>query len=221
MVTLNWGKRLLLPFAGTCLLMSLALAPVAAQTTGYTNLSVKGRVQLEIPDNWTINDAEHRRRVKDLSEKSTGIEDQHTASLSVRSFPTPSRMFVRVSFLKLDPPITQSMVRKDVKANRQQVIRELADAWKKGLPIMRTSLVKIGVREVGRTSFAVESLGGQTALVIRYGLSSTINPSETMRYAQYHVPLGAEKAVITLSYIEGDQSIRLAHDRIKKSFVIR
>jgi hypothetical protein len=42
-----------------------------------------------------------------------------------------------------------------------------------------------------------------------------------MRVAQYHVPLGAEKALITLSYIEGDQQAIAAHNRLKNSIVIR
>jgi len=51
-----------------CLLASVALS-AAAQTTGYTKLNVKGRVQLEVPSDWTISDAEQRRRVKEFSEK--------------------------------------------------------------------------------------------------------------------------------------------------------
>ena len=42
-----------------------------------------------------------------------------------------------------------------------------------------------------------------------------------MKVAQYHVPLGAEKALITLSYIDGDQGAMAAHDRLKNSIVIR
>jgi hypothetical protein len=201
--------------------MSSMVVPVAAQSAGYTSLNVKGRVQLEIPDDWTINDAEHRKRVRDLSEKLIGIQAQHTASLSVHSFPTPSRMFVRVSFLKLEPPITQAQVRKEVQANHQQVIMDFADTWKEESPTMWTGLAKTGVKEVGRPSFAVEPIGSQTALVIRYSRTSTINPAETMRVAQYHVPLGAEKALITLSYIDGDQGAMAAHDRLKKSIAIR
>lgn len=221
MVTLNLGRRWLLTLASACLLMSWALAPAAAQPAGYTKLNVKGRVQLEIPDDWTINDAEHRKRVKDLGEKLTGIQTQYTASLSVQSFPIPSRMFVRVSFLKLEPPITQAEVRKEVQADRQQVIRDLADMWKEESPVMWAGLAKNGVKEVGRPSFAVEPLGGQTALVIRYGRTSTINPAETMKVAQYHIPLGTEKALITLSYIDGDQGAMAAHYRLKNSIVIR
>ena len=86
---------------------------------------------------------------------------------------------------------------------------------------MWAGLAKNGVKEVGRPSFAVEPLGGQFALIIRYGRTSTANPAETVRVTQYHVPLGAEKAVITLSYIDGDQKAMAAHDRLNSSFVIR
>lgn len=196
-------------------------APAAAQTTGYTKLNVKGRVQIEVPDNWTINDAEHRKRVKELGEKLTGIQTQHTASLSVQSYPAPSRMFVRVSFMKVDPPISQADVRQEVQANRQQVLRDLADTWKEESPVMWAGLAKNGIKEVGRASVAVEPLGGQIAMVIRYGRTSSANSSETMKVAQYHVPLGAEKALITLSYIDGDQGAMAAHDRLKNSIVIR
>ena len=125
-------------------------APAAAQTTGYTKLNVKGRVQIEVPDNWTINDAEHRKRVKELGEKLTGIQTQHTASLSVQSYPAPSRMFVRVSFMKVDPPISQAELRQEVQANRQQVLKDLADTWKEESPVMWAGLAKKGIKEVGR-----------------------------------------------------------------------
>ena len=129
MATLNIGKRWLMTLASAFFIMSWPLASAEAQPAGYTNLNVKGRVQLEIPDAWTINDAEHRKRIKDLSEKLTGIQATHTTSLSAQSFPTPSKMFVRVSFLALEPPLTPSEMRKEVQANRQQLVKELADMW--------------------------------------------------------------------------------------------
>lgn len=204
-----------------CVCLLILGAPATAQTTGYTKLNVKGRVQIEVPDNWTINDAEHRKRVKEFGEKLTGIQTQHTASLAVQSYPAPSRMFVRVSFIPQNPPISQIEVRQEVQANRQQVLKDLADTWKEESPVMWAGLAKNGIKEVGRASVAVEPLGGQTALVIRYGRTSSVNSSETMKVAQYHVPLGAEKALITLSYIDGDQGAMAAHDRLKNSIVIR
>ncbi len=215
------AKRILVCLVSSCILIAASTAPARAQSTEYRKLSLKGRVQLEVPNAWTINDAENRRRVKELGEKITGIAVQHTASLSVQSFPVPSRMFVRVSFLELEPPITQTALRKEVQADRRQVIRDLTDMWKEESPLMWTSLAKNGVKEVGRATFTAEALGGQTALVIRYGRTSTANPTETMRVAQYHIPLGDEKALITLSYIDGDTGAMTAHDRLKNSIVIR
>ena len=130
-------------------------------------------------------------------------------------------MFVRVSFIPQTPPIFQAEVRQEVQANRRQVLKDLADTWKEESPVMWAGLAKNGVKEVGRASVAVEPLGGQTALVIRYGRTTSVNSSETIKVAQYHVPLGAEKALITLSYIDGDQSAMAAHDRLKNSIVIR
>ena len=86
---------------------------------------------------------------------------------------------------------------------------------------MWAGLAKNGVKEVGRPRFAVEPIGGQIALIISYGRTSMGNPAETMRVTQYHVPLGAEKALITLSYIEGDPQAIAAHNRLKSSIVIR
>lgn len=220
-ISLVNAKRHLICLASSCMFVAMTIAPALAQSTGYTKLNVKSRVQLEVPDDWAISDAEHRRRIKEFAEKVTGIPTQHTASLSVQSFPAPSRMFVRVSFLKLEPPISQADVRKEVQTDRQQVIRDLAGMWKEESPVMWAGLAKNGVREVGRATFAVETLGGQTALVIRYGRTSTVNPAETMRVAQYHIPLGDEKALISLSYIDGDKGAMTAHDRLKTSFVIR
>ncbi len=203
-----------------CLLASVALS-AAAQSAVYTKLNVKGRVQLEIPSDWTINDAEQRKRVKELGEKLVGIPTQHTASLAAQSYPAPSRTMVRVSFIPMEPPLTQADVRQEVQANKQQVLKDLADVWRDDSPTMWAGLAKNGVKEVGRPRFAAELIGGQTALIISYGRTSTANPAETMRVTQYHVPLGAEKALITLSYIDGDPQATAAHNRLKNSIVIR
>ena len=128
---------------------------------------------------------------------------------------------VRVSFIPMEPPITQADVQQELQVNKQQVLKDLADTWREGAPMMWAGLAKNGVKEVGRPSFAAEPIGGQTALIIVYGRTSTANPAETMRVTQYHVPLGAEKALITLSYIEGDQQAIAAHNRLKSSIVIR
>lgn len=216
---MNKARKIFSPLS-FCFLASVTLS-VAAQSVGYTKLNVKGRVQLEIPSDWTVSDAEQRKRVKELGEKLVGIPSQHIASLAAQSYPAPSRTMVRVSFIPMEPPITQADVRQEVQANKQQVLRDLADSWREDSPTMWAGLAKNGVKEVGRPSFAVEPIGGQNALIVRYGRTSTANPAETMRVTQYHVPLGDEKALITLSYIESDPQATAAHNRLKSSIVIR
>ncbi len=203
-----------------CVLASVALS-VAAQSAGYTKLNVKGRVQLEVPSDWTISDAEQRKRVKELGEKLIGTAIQHSASLAAQSYPAPSRTMIRVSFIPMEPPLNQADVQQEVQANKQLVLKDLADFWREESPAMWAGLAKNGVKQVGRPHFAAEPIGGQTALIISYGRTSTANPAETMRVTQYHVPLGAEKALITLSYIEGDPQATAAHNRLKSSIVIR
>lgn len=201
--------------------LAATVVPVAAQTPGYTELNVKGRVQIEVPSDWAISDSEQRRRAKELGEKISGTTHSHMASLSARSYPAPSRVFVRVSIISMDPPITQSDVRQEVQASKQQVLKDLSEVWRKGSPTIWAGLAKYGMKEVGHPSFAVEPLGGQIALIIRYGRTSSANSAETMRVAQYHLPLGAEKVLITLSHIESDQQAIATHDRLKNSIVIR
>ncbi len=128
---------------------------------------------------------------------------------------------VRVTFIPMEPPITQADVRQEVQANKQQVLRDLADTWREESPTMWAGLAKNGVREVGRPSFAVEPIGGQTALIISYGRTSIANPAETMRVTQYHIPLGAEKVLITISYIESDPQAAAAQNQLKRSIAIR
>ena len=86
---------------------------------------------------------------------------------------------------------------------------------------MWAGLAKAGVSQVGQPTFGVEPLGGQTALVIRYGRTVPGNPAVAMRVEQYHVALGAEKALITLSYVDRDSAAVAAYQRIKSSIVIQ
>ena len=194
-----------------------------AQSKGHLKLNVKEKVQIEIPEDWTINDAENRKRVRDLAQQMTGLEVNHIASLSISSFPSPSRMWVRVSFIPLDPPLSQTDLKKELRtvAGENELIKALNDGWKEEAPAMWAGLGKQGIREVGSASVAIEQLGGKTAFVIRYGRTSFGDVTQTVKVAQYHVVLGAEKALITLSYQDGDSQILAAHNRIKNSISIR
>jgi hypothetical protein len=192
-----------------------------AQASGYTKINVKNQVQLEIPDEWTINDAEHRKRIRDFSKKLSEQANDEIAALSVHSFPSPSRMWIRVSFIPMDPPLSQADLTKELRTGEKEFLKGLRDGWQEEAPSMWATLGKQGIREVGRPSFAIEQLGGKTAFVIRYGRTSANDSTQTVKVAQYHVLLGKEKALITLSYFDGDPQVLAAHNRIKNSIAIR
>jgi hypothetical protein len=139
-----------------CLLASVALS-VAAQSAGYTKLNVKGRVQLEVPSDWTISDAEQRRRVKEFAEKVTGVATEHVASLSAQSYPAPSRVFVRVSFIPMEPPLTQADVRQEVLANSSRCSRTWRTCGAR-VPNDVGGMAKYGMKEVGRPALPSNKL---------------------------------------------------------------
>lgn len=211
-------KNALKLIAGVLLVFVLCSGGWAQQ---YIKLNVKNRVQLEIPADWTISDSEHRKRVTEWVNELTGKNHGVLATLSVSSYPAPSRMFIWVSFMPLDPPISQAAVRKEIQTNRAGVINDISQMWTQESPAMWEALGKKGIREVGKASVTLEQLGNQTAMVIRYGRTSTANSAKTMPVAQYHIPLGSEKALITLSTIAGDANIAAAHNKIKTSISIR
>ncbi len=73
---------------------------------------------------------------------------------------------------------------------------------------MWQGLSKQGIREVGKPTFDVEDIDGRIAFAIRYGRTSADSSSDTVRVTQYHVPLGIEKALITLSQIDDKDSFQ-------------
>ena len=106
----------------------------------YTKLNVKNRVQVDVPADWTINDSEHRKRVTEWANELTGQNSGVLASLSVASYPAPSRMFIRVSFIPMDPPLSQAEVRKEIQASRAAVMNDLAQMWAQESPAMWEAL---------------------------------------------------------------------------------
>lgn len=196
-------------------------APAIAQTTSYTKLNIKGRVQLEVPSDWTISDGQARKQVKELAEKLGVFPELHTASFAAQSYPAPSRTMVRVSFIPLDPPLSQTEMRQAVQANGPQVLKSMADQWHAESPAMWAALAKQGIKEIGQSALRFETIGGQTAVVISYGRTTRASPTESMRVSQYHVALGDEKALITLSHIDGDAQAVAVRNRLKDSITIR
>jgi hypothetical protein len=201
--------------------LSIVLTGVSRAQTTYTTLTLRNRVQITVPEDWTINDAAHRQRVQSFGDLLSGMESTYTAALSVHSTPSPVRVIVRVSFVELDQPITQSELQVEYRSSPEQLLQDLAEVWAQDVQLIRTMLNKAGMHQVGQPSFSVEQIGGKLAMVFRYGRSSAVNSKETMRVAQFHVPLGKDKVLITLSYIEESSSAKLAHDRVRQSILIK
>ena len=89
---------------------------------------------------------------------------------------------------------------------------------------MWADLGKMGIKQVGQPSFAAETLAGQLAIVIRYQRTNAMDsakPNQVVNVTQNHIVLGAERALITYSYDEGDKDAQREIERIKQSIVIK
>ncbi len=202
-----------------CLVTAAAYA--SAQDKGYSRINVKGRVQVELPVGWSISDGEQRKRVAEFGGALMDKPDVHVASLAAQSYPAPSRTMLRVSLIDLDPPLTQAEVRAEWQQRGRAAVQELADWWSEESKAMWANMSKVGVTQVGSPTVGFEQVAGQLAMYISYGRTIPGNTTETMRVTQYHIPMGVDKALITISHIEGDANAKAAADRIKRSLVAK
>lgn len=194
----------------------------SASNKGYSKINVKGRVQVELPVGWSISDGEQRKRVAELGGALMEKPDVHVAALAAQSYPSPSRTMLRVSLIDLEPPLSQADVKDELQQRgRAVVVQELADWWSEESKAMWANMAKVGVSQVGSPKVGLEQVGGMLAMYISYGRTIPGNRAETMRVTQYHIPMGADKALITFSHIEGDAAAKAAADRIKSSLLVR
>lgn len=193
----------------------LSITSNGAWAQATVSINLKNKVNFEIPGDWQITDREHRKRVTEMTQEMVGVSN--LAHFAAMSHPPPSRAYIRVSFPALDPPITQADLRREVRADRRQLLKDFEEAWTEEVAAFRDGLAKIGSRQVGKAKFDVINLGGLMAIVIDYARTSSHNPSETMLVTQYHVVMGDETTLITLSRIAQDPKAVAAHDRLLKS----
>ena len=191
------------------------------RTPGYIWFLAGGMVRVEVPTSWEVNSQKKNQAIARGVESLTSMGGDHAALLSAHSTPLPSTNFVRVSFLQLQPPITQKLIREEVQADPQQAINDFASSWNQGAAAMWAGMARAGVSQVGHPSFSTETVGGQIALVVRYARTVPHNRAYAMRVEQYHVALGDSEALITLSYLDGDQNALAAYQGVKNSIVIR
>ena len=80
---------------------------------------------------------------------------------------------------------------------------------------------KQGMQILGEEKVGVDTIGGLTAFTLMYRRTSAVSPSP-FTVIQYHVPVGKEKVLITLSYRESDGRLfGLILDRVKRSIMIK
>jgi len=183
-------------------------------------ISVEGRVDLEIPKGWLVHNENQRHRVREVAQEITQVAGQYIAAFSASSNPQPSKIWIRVSFIPLDSPIQQATLRHLVTRARSELINGVSESWYVESKAMWQGLSKQGIKEVGKPTFDVEDIDGKIAFTIRYGRTSADRSSDTVRVTQYHVPLGTDKALITLSHIDDKDSFQKT-SLIRQSIRIR
>ncbi|NEZ02794.1 hypothetical protein G4Y73_01360 [Wenzhouxiangella sp. XN201] len=135
------------------------------------------------------------------------MEDVHIASLAVSSYPKPSEVYLRVSFMPLEYTICPADAEAEILANKKGVIDEL----RIGLEDEMSSLSR-KARDLWATfedlSFDTRAVDEKPAYLIEYLRPSNNFPDSMMRVQQLHVPLGSREALITISYLSNSESAR-------------
>ena len=110
---------------------------------------------------------------------------------------------------------------REIQLDRAGVLREIVDAFKEDMDVLRMGMKKQGIQILGQEKVGIDSIGGLTAFTLMYRRTSAIGPSP-FTVTQYHVPVGNEKVLITLSYRESDGKLfGLILDRVKRSVTIK
>ncbi len=200
------------------MLVAIALAAGGGHAApGFTRVSVQDRVFLDVPENWVIQDADQRQAAKDAAKRIYGTEGK-AASFSAQSTAQSPRALVRVTISKLDEPVTQAELAREVKANKAGVVKDFGDAFleetkQPGGSKFRESIVK-------GPYFDVLPLGGKLAMSMSYARKSLVEVGKLQRVTQFHAPLGSHKAVVTISYEDGNAQLKALAERISSSVKI-
>lgn len=193
--------RLRRAFASALLLLS---AGVNAGSANYKGMLVAQRVSIEVPAHWAFLDTDTRRN---LAARTDAILEgavsypTHVASLAVNATPAPTGAIVRVSMIE-DVELTQAELQQALRDQPEATMAELRTVMNEELRVLDQQIRKEGVRILGDAKVSIVQLGGKTAIASNYRRTSIGSDSTIFNVTQYHVPLGNEKALITLSYRE-------------------
>jgi hypothetical protein len=211
--------------AAAALILFSVVSEAIAQDSQFRRINVGNRVSIEVPKHWHVRDLDERKNISAAAEVLTeGVgrknEPQHVTALSVVSRPEPVGAIIRVSFIPIDD-LSQAAVNREIEADRSGVLREIASVFKEDLDAIRNGMEKQGMRILGQEKVGVDTIGGLTAFTLTYRRTSAVGPSP-FTVTQYHVPVGKEKVLITLSYRESDERLfGLILGRVKRSVIFK
>jgi hypothetical protein len=217
-----------LKLADSIVILALALCSLSLaareQALEYSTIDVDGRVIITVPAHWHVNDTATRKNIAAYADavlNPTGKLSNpiHVSSLAVASMPKPIRAIIRVSFVQ--GVGTQDDLNREVVQNRNQVLADVKASWEAEKETFVEGMAKQGIKYLGQESYNIEKIGARTAMVLSYKRSS-ITGGAPFVVTQYHVPMGTEKVLITLSYQESHAAVfRPILERVRNSIVIR
>lgn len=196
-----------------------------AQESNYQRVLVANRVTIEIPKHWEGLSIDQRRNLAAAADamgatSSTRRPPGHVASLAVNATPSPPGAIIRVSMIPTEA-LTQSDLTRALSEDRAATLAELRSVFRQEMADLAAQMQKQGLRMLGEEQVTIVSIGGKTAISVSYRRTSPRGPSP-FRVTQYHVPLGNEKALITLSFRESDAIVySQIIDYVKSSILIR
>ena len=200
-----------------------ASASAHCQVVEYQRITVAGRLSITVPAHWHVRDELARRDIAAFADasadpKESGAAPMHVASLSVVSPRQSPQVIVRASFV--DEPGSQEELNRDVALDKDRVVSELAAAWKKQAQALSAKPGIQGVRYLGDERFDVVAIGGKSAMVVSYRRSS-VSGGSPFRVFQYHVPMGSDTILITISLQESASALLgPVLERVKSSIAI-
>ena len=221
----NMNANHLRSFSFAIVVLLATVSDVTAQESQFQRINVGGRVTIEVPAHWHVRDINERKNISAAGEVLTeGVgkknEPNHVSALSVVSRPEPVGAIIRVSFIPIED-LSQASLRQEVQSDRTGVLREVAGAFKEDMDALRKAMEKQGMQILGQEKVGIDTIGGLTAFTLTYRRTSAVGPSP-FTVTQYHVPVGKEKVLITLSYRESDGRLfGLILDRVKRSVTIK
>lgn len=213
---------------GTILHSELFSNIAFADSSNYQRINVGKRVSLEIPRHWYIRDLNERRNISAAGEAIANSirenEPVFVSALSAVSRPEPVGGIIRVSYIPTksqDEQLYQKDVALALKTEFAESIRTLNQVFGQEIELMAKGLKNNGIDVLSHGPANLEKINGIFAITYTYRRTSAYGQSP-FRVTQYHIPLGIEKVIISLSYRETDAPLfRPILDRVKNSLVIK